>query len=112
VRSIVAAIAAAILVSGGAEASSGDAGVQFVRLAPPTVRGTGFQPDERVVVTLFVSDRPHVRRGRTSGAGVFTVRFSPFIAVDPCRGALRVVARGSLGTTASLRRACRPPHPR
>ena len=81
-----------------------------VSLAPLSMRGTGFQPRERVRVTL--TTRALTRRTTlTAGAaGRFTYRASPLVAVDPCRGTIVVSALGlSSGRRATWKRACRPP---
>jgi hypothetical protein len=81
-----------------------------VSLAPLSMRGTGFQPRERVRVTL--TTRALVRRTtlRAGAAGSFTYRAGLLLAVDPCRGTIVVSALGlSSGRRAAWKRVCRPP---
>jgi hypothetical protein len=108
---VVLAIAASLaaLVS----ASPGTAATPMLRpvsLAPLSMRGIGFQPRERVRVTL--STRAAVWRTtlRTGAAGGFTYRPGVLIAVDPCRGTIVVTALGlGSGRRATWKHACRPP---
>ena len=69
---------------------------------PFTVRGTGFQARERVVVTL-VSGKTHKRTAVVSPAGAFTVTFSS-VDVGACDPYV-VRAIGAMGSKATLRRA-------
>jgi hypothetical protein len=81
-----------------------------VSLAPLSVRGSGFQPRERVRVTL--TTRALVRRTTltASAGGRFTYRAQLLVAVDPCRGTIVVSAVGlASGRRASWKRVCRPP---
>jgi hypothetical protein len=81
-----------------------------VSLAPLRMRGAGFQPRERVRVTL--TTRANVWRTtlRAGAAGRFIYRPGVLIAFDPCRGTIVVVARGvSSGRRATWKHLCRPP---
>jgi hypothetical protein len=68
--------------------------LQLVQRAPLTVRGTGFQHQERVTV----SDGSSRLRVRTSASGAFSAQF-PF--ADRCSGG-QVVATGRSGERAVL----------
>jgi hypothetical protein len=77
-----------------------------------TVRGTAFLAHERVRVVLRRPDRPAAtRRLRASDGGSFAATFTG-AAVSRC-GNFVVIATGSSGSRASLRRrplpACPPP---
>lgn len=85
--------------------------LRIVKLAPTTVRGSGFQAGERVRVTLSTARAQSVRAGRASPVGNFTVAFPLRIAIEPCHGTLVIVAQGSLGSRAIVRRPCRPGDP-
>jgi hypothetical protein len=108
VLAFVVALAAAV------SAAPMEAAVPTLRplnLALLTMRGTGFQPRERVRVTL--SARANVWRTtlRAGAAGRFTYRPEDLVAVDPCRGTIVVTALGlSSGRRATWKHVCRPPH--
>jgi hypothetical protein len=87
-----------------------DADLRIVDWTPLTVRGTGFAPGERVLITLRTG-RPRAvsRAARAGRAGTFRAAFGLFVAVEPCRGTLVVTATGSRGSRASVKRPCRPP---
>jgi hypothetical protein len=81
-----------------------------VSLAPLSLRGIGFQPRERVRVTLITRARVWRSTLRAGVAGGFTYRPAPLVAVDPCRGTIVVSALGlSSGQRAIWKRVCRPP---
>ena len=67
---------------------------------PFVVRGTRFQPNERVRVVARV-DRRHVKTVVATAKGVFRARF-PGVSVRDCAGYV-VRATGSKGSTAFLR---------
>jgi hypothetical protein len=74
---------------------------------PLVVRGTGFEPSERVSVLLALDGRQHWRRTVATGSGAFRVTF----AVTPGRCArFTIRAVGSLGSraTAPVLRRARP----
>jgi hypothetical protein len=105
-------LAVAVLSWAGAALASTGPKLSIRGLAPLTVAGERFAARERVTVTVRVAGRRVARRAVTAGArGVFRVRFSPFLAVDPCRGSIVVTAAGTAGSRASVRRPCRPPDP-
>ena len=105
-------LAAALIAASPSPASRADGpSLTLVRLVPLELRGARFVARERVRVALSVGRVHRSREVRASSTGSFRVRFDPFLAVDVCRGALVVTARGSEGSRAVYRRACRPPHP-
>jgi predicted secreted Zn-dependent protease len=72
--------------------------LQILSLAPFSVRGTHFQPAERVKVTL---NGVHVKRTRATANGAFVVTFRS-VDVDRCNGYV-VKAAGSKGSTVKVR---------
>jgi hypothetical protein len=108
---VVFAISASLTVLASARPGAAAAPtLRPVSLAPLSVRGSGFQPRERVRVTL--TTRALVRRTTlTAGAaGSFTYRAGLLVAVDPCRGTIVVTALGlGSGRRASWKHECRPP---
>src|SRR5919201_1980885 len=68
---------------------------------PLVVRGTHFQPRERVRVTVY-ADETRTARVRASASGSFLVSFPGMVLVDRCTG-LRVRAAGSQGRVALLK---------
>jgi hypothetical protein len=109
-RAIVLLLALAVLSVAAFEAAAGPerrASLRLVDDAPVTFRGSAFAPREEVRVTLTRQGRRFVRDARASARGTFEVRYG-LLAVDVCRGAIRVVASGDRGSRASYRRACRP----
>ena len=68
---------------------------------PLVVRGTHFQPRERVRVTVY-ADETRTARVRASASGSFLVSFPGMVLVDRCTG-LRVRAAGSQGSVALLK---------
>jgi hypothetical protein len=101
----------AVFVTATAQARPSGPALRILKLAPPTVRGSGFQAGERVRVILSTARAGSVRAGTASPAGRFTVAFPVLIAIEPCHGTLVVSATGSLGSRAILRRPCRPGDP-
>jgi hypothetical protein len=109
-RAIVLLLALVVVTVGALEAAAKPerrASLRLVDDAPVTFRGSAFAPREEVRVTLTRQGRRFVRNTRASARGVFRVRFG-LIAIDVCRGAIRVVASGDRGSRATYRRACRP----
>lgn len=101
----------AVVAAGASSAAREQATLRIVRLAPLTVRGAGFDANERVQV-VATTGRGRSRIAVKSGAGGgFTARFSPFLAVEPCHGALVVTATAADGTRATVKRPCRPGDP-
>jgi hypothetical protein len=101
------------LLAGAVSAAPGAAAAPTLRpvsLAPLSVRGSGFQPRERVRVTLSVRANVWRTTLRAGAAGRFTYRPGVLVAVDPCRGAIVVTALGlSSGRRATWKHVCRPP---
>jgi hypothetical protein len=106
---VLAAALGLVAVSGGSGAES-TARLRLAAIVPPVVAGTGFEPRERVVVTLAVRRAVRSKTVRASSAGSFAARFDPLLALEPCEGVVVARATGSHGSRAVLRRACRPPH--
>lgn len=105
-----AAAAVAIATASGAFAAGRAPALRVLDRDPLVVRGESFRPGERVVVTAFTGLGPRSVR-TTARGGVFRVAFR--LPDQPCAGARAVRARGSLGSTATLRLApagaCVPP---
>ncbi|MGE5273032.1 MAG: hypothetical protein ACM3QU_04565 [Verrucomicrobiota bacterium] len=104
----------ALLLTGAAllappAVASGAAVLRAVGTAPLTVRGARFLPSERVTVRVLVPGPVRVHVIRASAGGTFTTTFT---AVSLRRCARYVIlARGSKGSSATLRRifpACSP----
>jgi len=100
----------AMLLPVAAAGSTNKARVGFVTVSPVSVRGTGFKPGERVMVTVSAT----VTRKKAVNAnarGAFRATFSHFWIVR-CQ-AYTVAAKGNRGSTASLRviPECAPPPP-
>jgi hypothetical protein len=97
-RIALAAWLGAFLLAGAAQAA-----VPTVRLARGTaglsVIGTGFQPGERVKVTVWRGAEPTVRWADAGKLGAFTFRLASTARVPRC-GAFLIRARGSRGSTA------------
>jgi hypothetical protein len=70
--------------------------LQVTHFAPVTVAGAGFEPGERVVVTVVSGKDKHVRAVRAAASGRFRVRFD-VRATLRCGGALRASALDSHG---------------
>lgn len=76
-------------------------GLQVLDRGPLIVRGTGFAPRERVVVTVSVDGERTRRSSIATHRGTFTVRFDG-IRLDACTGAT-LVATGRRSETARLK---------
>ncbi len=108
---LVALVALSIAVTTAAASAQTRPVVQVLKLAPLTVRGTGFQAAERVRVTLVRGGRTQGTRLVRAGAnGVFSVRFGLLVAAEPCHS-LSLRAVGSNGSRAQYTHRCRPPDP-
>jgi hypothetical protein len=68
---------------------------------PVTMRGSGFRPNERVVVVV-ARGAPRVRVARAGANGVFALKLA--LDVNACAG-FSVSATGSQGSHATLKRA-------
>jgi hypothetical protein len=103
-RTIVLMTLTLALLPAGANAGREVGGRPTLVLAKPmplTLRGAHFKPDERIRVTVK-GLRKGTKRASADSNGVFVVRFSG-VAFDRCDG-LMVLAVGSLGSRASLKR--------
>ena len=105
------AVAVAAFALTPVAAARGDASLRLLRVAPVQVVAAGFEPGERVVVTLAVGRTRSSRGLVADGSGAFRVTFRTLVATDPCRGSVVVTARGAAGSRASVARQCRPPYP-
>jgi hypothetical protein len=109
IRLLVAAAAmlsvAAIGVAGAGtgEPSTQTARLSVVSMSPLTVRGTRFQPRERVRVTVVTDSATRTRRVSAGAAGRFVVGFAA-VSVHRC-STLFVEANGSEGSLARFKRA-------
>ncbi len=97
------AITAAVLAVASPALATGSPKLHLVRAQPVIVRGTGFRAAERIAVRLAVEGAVHTRLVHASTSGRFTVSF-PRVSLSHCIAYL-VVARGSLGSHATLRRS-------
>ena len=88
------------LLPAAASGSAARAHILLTSQAPVAVRGTGFRPRERVVVTV-VTTTTRTKRVTVSRRGVFSVRF-PGISIERCE-AYEVRARGSRGSSAGFK---------
>jgi hypothetical protein len=87
--------------------------LRVVKTAPLTVVGSGFEARERVRLTFQAGRRkPATRSVQATPNGSFRTAFDLLLAVDPCEGSLVLTATGSRGSSASWKRACRPPSTR
>jgi hypothetical protein len=75
--------------------------LQARSLRPLTVRGTGFQPSERITLSLTASGVRTVARVNVGDSGIFVVVFRRAV-VNRCDGFL-LRAKGSKGSAAALR---------
>lgn len=90
----------AALLPVAAVASSSTAHIRFISTSPVSVRGAGFEPGERVAVT--VSSKVTRRKTVTASLrGVFRATFSG-VSIARCQ-AYAVSARGNRGSTASAK---------
>jgi hypothetical protein len=98
VRIALAAWLGALLLTGTAQAAA-----PTVRLARGTtglsVIGTGFQPGERVKVTVWRGAEPTIRWADAGKLGAFAFRLASTARVPRC-GSFLIRARGSHGSTA------------
>ena len=98
------------LAAGAAAASATAPALRLTGLAPLTVRGTSFRPDETVRVRVVARTRATVS-ARADAGGAFVAVFPRSIVIGHCSG-LFISAVGSAGSTAMLKRpmlpACMP----
>lgn len=87
-------------------ASFGDAGmttgarVRILDTAPLELRGSGFEPGERVRLKVSHDDRVVTRKVRAGEGGGFTTSFLA-VRYGRCGGSLRLVAVGTRGSRVS-----------
>ena len=106
-------VAFAALLVAPAWTTGGSPELRLVRDVPLTVQGSGFDAQERVLLTLRSGRARAVREtARADARGRFRAAFDALVAVDPCRGTLSVTAAGSEGSRATWKRVCRPPSTR
>lgn len=110
-RKIAIAVAlAAVVPTLAATAATPRPTLKLVDREPLVVRGEQFRPGERVTVTASTGLGPRTVR-TTAYRGAFRATFR--LPNQPCAAAWLVRARGSLGSTATLRlaqsSACIPP---
>ena len=90
--------------SGGSASASGEgadrARVRVLDFTPLTLKGLGFEPREKIRLTVSLEQRIAVRGLRANVAGSFGTRFDA-IRYDRCQGSLAVKAVGSNGTRVS-----------
>lgn len=100
---LVATLVLALVASVSATASSSRLALET--RTPLVVRGLGFEPGERVIVTALTLAGPRRVVVRASAAGRFRARLAVGLA---CEQALAVRARGDRASVATLRLAARP----
>ena len=101
-----ATAAAGLVVFDGAALSARTStrpALRFVRIDPLIVRGLDFRSNEQVTVTARVPGGTRKAHVTANAAGAFRVRLGRVRSYDPCASTLFVVARGSLGSEASIR---------
>jgi hypothetical protein len=113
-RRIVAAGAVVLAAGAGGVAqqvSAHDArahpALRILRMAPLSVRGSGFHPRERVRVRLRSPETSATRRVRSTGRGAFTAGFR--VPVDRCSGFTVTAVDGSGRRATVVRRALECP---
>ncbi|MGB2953389.1 MAG: hypothetical protein WBB74_08340 [Gaiellaceae bacterium] len=97
-KSLLILVAVVTLV--GSSGAATRASLHLLRTNPFTVKGTGFQAREHVVVTAFLHGRK-ARVVNADGDGGFRVVFGPWKS-ERCSG-YSVTAVGSRGSHASIR---------
>jgi hypothetical protein len=106
---VAAAVALVLSGVGAGSGSSQRAALRLTRTVPLELTGTHFRSHERVRVTATVSGAASTRSVRASAKGSFVTDFSTGAA--RC-SAVRVVAVGTAGSRATLKRlptpACLP----
>jgi hypothetical protein len=112
---LLAAVAVAVAVLSTSVSAGGVVGKPALRVLdrqPLVVRGSGFAPRERVVVSAFTTSRKIVERPVATATGTFTARFE--LAYGTCTGIQVVRAVGARSATVTIRsvptiRDCPPP---
>jgi hypothetical protein len=101
---LVSAVALVSTAAVGAGAATQTASLRLVDGDPLTLRGSAFEPSERVRVTVWVDARRWGRRVRAGPTGVFRVVFRQVQFGDPCTTDFRATAVGGEGSIARLKR--------
>jgi hypothetical protein len=96
-------LVAVLPAAASSEASdSKRATLRAVDMQPLRLAGSGFKPQELVVVTVSVGAQSTSRRLRVSHGGTFSLQV-PEVTVDRCSG-LSAAARGARGSLATYKR--------
>jgi hypothetical protein len=101
---LLGAVALVSTATVGAGAATQTASLRLVDDNPLTLRGSAFEPNERVRVTVWVDARRWGRRVRTGPAGAFRVVFQQAQFGDPCTTDFHATAVGREGSIARLKR--------
>ena len=108
-RLLMAALLAAVVATPVADAAVAPR-LALVDRSPLVVRGSGFRPSERVVVTALTASGPRRVTVRATPAGRFSATLR--LANQPCGRAFFVRAVGGAGSVATVRipgAPCVPP---
>lgn len=105
-RNVTASVVATLLVLAVTANAAMAPRLTLERRTPLVVRGAGFGPGERVVVTALTLSGPRRTITRASSTGRFRAVLR--LAVQPCGKALAVRAVGGRGSAATLRLAAGP----
>jgi hypothetical protein len=97
---MLASLVVASAISGMTPMDDGTAKIRLLDPTPVTLRGLGFQPLERVRLTVRLGEVRAKRAVRATRAGRFTTRF-PALRYGRCSGELAVTAVGRLGSHVS-----------
>ena len=100
VLGLALAVPAAIASPG---ATDGRATVRIAQLSPLVVAGRGFEPSQRLAVTVRADSGTETRRTRATVRGTFRARFTQ-TSVDRCGGEVSVVVAAAGGVVAKVRR--------
>ena len=92
-----------LLAAAVAQGAGGRPALRLVRIDPLTVAGSSFRPAERVTIAAYVAGARRTVQATAGARGGFRVRLGRVPAYDPCAFALFVSARGSRGSSASVR---------
>jgi hypothetical protein len=109
---VIALLAATLVAVAATSAQTGPRSqVRLVEFSPAVVRGTGFQPQERVLVTVRTESTAMRMRVTSSASGAFTARFGRDLRGAICSG-FAITATGARGDRAvwkSVPRVCGTP---
>ena len=93
----------ALLAAAMAQGAGGRPALRLVRIDPLVVAGSSFRSAERVTITANVAGARRTVHATAGVGGGFRARLGRGRAYDPCSFALFVSARGSRGSSATLR---------